>query len=355
MIYLIDSNKNEFGHNKVYLNELSKIKKTKVISLDINLVPNDANIIKFLINRFCCFKKQQHSIKTSGIQHFLHADLYYPVPWLRKLYTLKKKVVLTMHYYPNGRIKEILVKNFCRKASCIIVHSKFLKEKYKSLGIRDVECIEYPSFYDYSNMPNKLELKKQWDIEGNIVLSALGGTRYEKGLDILINAIAKLPNEIKSKIVLNIAGKGLDFDIENIKQLVQNTGIKTRLTIRGMSEQEFMENVVVSDYIMIPYRKNFNGNSGPMTEAIVNDIPCIVADHGNLGYITEEENIGVTFISEDINDLSRVISKEIKTPSEFAFKNKKKLTKEAFLNGHVELYRRLLGEKFEERNFDIAK
>ena len=51
------------------------------------------------------------------------------------------------------------------------------------------------------------------------------------------------------------------------------------------------------------------GNSGPMTEAIVRQIPSIVPKGSNLGYIVENYNVGITFLQEDSKDLARVIEK----------------------------------------------
>ncbi|MEH7250375.1 hypothetical protein V7114_26850, partial [Neobacillus niacini] len=48
-----------------------------------------------------------------------------------------------------------------------------------------------------------------------------------------------------------------------------------------------------------------------MTEAIVNDIPVIGPDYGNLGYLIQSNRLGETFIAEDPKSLGTTISKII--------------------------------------------
>lgn len=341
MINIIDSSKDAFGHNHLYIDSLKKIKDVQLLGLDITLLPNNANILRFLLNRYVSFKKQLKA-SSPGIAHFLHADLYYPVPFVFPFSRADKKVIFTMHYMPVSALKKRFLKNYCNKADAIVVHSEYLCDQYRELGLKNVRCIEYPSFYDYSTIADKATLREKMGIpEGKYVFSCLGGTRYEKGLDILIEALNQLPQEFKKKTILNVVGPGFDFLKSDIESRL-DPAIDSRLILQGVSDEEFMENVKVTDYMIIPYRRNFNGNSGPLTEAICNDVPSIVADHGNLGYLTKKYNFGKTFQSENIESLNQVIKDVLTNNYDFDFSFKKRLTEDNFIAGYQELYNQIL-------------
>ncbi|MCW3804141.1 glycosyltransferase [Plebeiibacterium marinum] len=338
MIALVDSCKDTSGHNVIYLKELHSIENTEVVSLDIDNGEQN-NVFAFLYNRYKNFKKQLSVANSARIIHFLHADLYYMVPFLKKFYNKERRVILTMHYFPTGRIRQKLLKNFCSKANKVIVHSSYIKSQYNNIGIRNVEYIDYPSFYDYSKIQNSRVLKIQMGLEeGDIVFSALGGTRFDKGLDILIDAFSMLSPDIKKRVVLNIAGRPLIFKEDFIKKKALGANFKMRLVLKELSEDEFLENVVVSNYIVLPYRKDFTGNSGPMTEAVVNRIPCIVSDHGNIGYLTKVFKIGRTFRSEEPNSLADVIKEEVLNSKDYDFSYANNLSKKSFIDKHKYLY-----------------
>lgn len=89
-------------------------------------------------------------------------------------------------------------------------------------------------------------------------------------------------------------------------------GIRARLNIRPLTDEEFMENVEISDYMVMPYRCNMTGNSGPMTEAIVRNIPSIVPAESNLGYIAEHYHVGICFKQENAIDLACSITNCLK-------------------------------------------
>ena len=77
--------------------------------------------------------------------------------------------------------------------------------------------------------------------EGDIVFSALGGTRFDKGLDILIDAFSMLSPDIKKRVVLNIAGRPLIFKEDFIKKKALGANFKMRLVLKELSEDEFLE------------------------------------------------------------------------------------------------------------------
>ncbi len=281
------------------------------------------------------------SIPKGNTAHLLYGDLYYKIPFISSFLLQRNKMIVTMHSCPKGKMKHWLMKNFCHRVKHIIVHSRYILKQMNAIGIKNVSYIDYPSFYDYSKLPAKSEIRSIYGIsQDKIVLSALGGIRKDKGLDILLESFQYLRKEVKDKIILNIAGVSYKSFLQeqDIQERCHRYAIPNRLIVRPLTEKEFMENVLVTDYMVMPYRGNMTGNSGPMTEAIVNHIPSIVPRQSNLGAICQQFNVGLVFEQENPKSLASIIEKAVLTSNKYDFSYADRLKEESFLQSHETLY-----------------
>lgn len=341
MIYLIDPCNDPCGHSVIYRNSLSKIGNTKYLDCPVDL-KKVKSPIRMIFKYYIALREQLECVPKGNSAHLLYGDLYYKIPFVCSKLLKRNKILVTMHTFPNGKLKHFLLKNFCKRVERVIVHSEHIKRGMNAIGIKNVTHIDYPSFYNYAELPSKNELRFQLNIpQDKIIFSALGGIRNDKGLDILLEAFRYMSQEIKARIILNVAGKPGFLGLHDIEALCNRYNIHSRLDIRPLTEKEFMENVIISDYMVMPYRKNMTGNSGPMTEAIVNKIPCIVPMSSNLGAIARQHNIGVCFKQEDPKDLAATIEKVLQTPHTFDFSYSQKLKESSFIENHKQLYRSL--------------
>lgn len=340
MIYLIDNNKNPYGHSVVYRQSLLQIKETKHLDIDVNINKKYRFDSTFL-RTFYALRKQLLAIPKGNIVHLLFADYYYKIPFASK-YLKRNKTIITLHNYPTVWWRKLLLINFCKSIYRVIVHSDFIKSQLLSMGIKNVICINYPSFYNYRLIDTKPNIKKKYGIQENcIVLSSLGAIRPDKGLDILLNAFQFINTSIRKRIILNVAGLSYGYFMpeSEIERLCDKYGIQNRrLTIRGLSDKEFMENVIITDILVLPYRKEMTGNSGPMTEAIVNKIPCIGPKDSNIGNLIIKYNLGYTFEMEDAQSLAKAIESIIERNKPFEFSFAEELSEEIFVNKHMQLY-----------------
>lgn len=322
------------GHHYIYQQKLLTIKNTKLLlkQMDLSLKNNKFKIFNSLLKVINLEKKED--------VHFLTLDFLYKYPLLKNLDN-NRIVIGTLHKEPNTLLKKILLKNFSKKITTIVVHSEFLKMELEKIGIKNVEVIEYPTFYDYSKL-NKNELRKKENLADKIVISCLGGTRFDKGLDIILNSFEFIDKSFKDKIVLNIVGKEEYFKKDYIQNLARKNGVNLREKYGFVTDEEFMENVIISDIMAMPYRKIFGGNSGPMTEAIVNKIPSIVPKDSNIGFLTIKYDLGETFEAENPINLAKVITKLIlnKEKNYFSTDYYKKLNTSNFVKKHEELYKK---------------
>ncbi len=343
-INLIDSSPDPFGHNVVYMNALLKIQGTSKIDY---FIPSNigSGMLSIIYHRYNSFFKLLHQVPEQSIAHFLYGDFFYIAPYIGKLESSKRKIIATMHKFPEQRAKQILLKNFCNKLSGIIVHSEFIQEQYFKSGItKNVFLVPYPSFYDYSHIAEKKQLREKYNIspKNAIVISALGGTRYDKGLDILIESFRFISEAIKQKILLNIVGRPEHFDEAYIRESLDKYHINNRLVLKGVSDKEFMENIRITDIMALPYRKSFSGNSGPMTEAMVNEIPLIVPGSSTLENLVKKYDIGLSFHPEDPADLAKKIEVLCTEKHYFRFIKDEGSDIRNFIKSHEMIYSRMI-------------
>ena len=328
-VHLVD---NSFtGHHFIYQNTLSKINNTKVYNEEIEFFSFKKNIIKAFKNRKKFIK--QVSNKQGDIVHFLFLDSLYKCPFISTVINNRKnKYIGTLHWIPNNKINQILLRQISKKLEYIIVHSEFLKIKLNEIGINNAIDIDYPSFIT-SNLDD-LNQKK----DNKIIISCLGGTRKDKGLDILINSFKYIKDEVKDKIIFNICGKEQDIKFEDIKIQADKYNINVILKNKFLSDEEYEEEIINSDVILLPYKKIFTGNSGPMTDGIYMNKFILGPDEGNLGFLIEKYSLGLTFKQENARDLAQKISKfpniNLKKNHEYA----KKLSINKFIERYEEIY-----------------
>ncbi|MGL5051953.1 MAG: glycosyltransferase [Fusobacteriaceae bacterium] len=321
------------GHHGIYQENLLKID-----GVNLNIFEEELSL-KF--NKLYFFKKVYKILFLEKIEniHFLTLDFLYKYPLLKKLDN-NRLVIGTLHKEPNTFLKKILLKNFSKRISTIVVHSEFLKIELEKIGVKNVEVIEYPTFYDYSKIDRK-KLREKENLEDKIVISCLGGTRYDKGLDIILESFKYLDEKLKNRIVLNIVGKEEHFKREYIQEIAKKNKINLREKYGFVTDEDFTENVLITDIMAMPYRKIFGGNSGPMTEAVANKIPSIAPKDTNIGSLTTKYDLGETFEAENLIDLAKVITKLIldKDKKYFLTDYYKKLNTSNFIKKHKELYK----------------
>ncbi len=173
------------------------------------------------------------------------------------------------------------------------------------------------------------------------VLLTIGGTRYKKGLDILLEAL----RNVKKPFQLLIAGKEEDFDRNYIEENIKSYKDNVKLLMRVLSDEEFAICINAADFIVLPYRKSFNGASGPLGEGVWRKKTIIAPNHGSLGSIIHEYNLGVTFETEDVNDLTKIISEQLENKHEWndtAENYRLTLSVDSFANEHQKLYYSLM-------------
>ncbi len=243
--------------------------------------------------------------------------------------------VITFHHLFQGKLREISLKRMLHHADAGVVHTESMLRRIKGFGCGNVSCVPYPCFLDalpgageaYQNEPP--------------VLLALGGTRYDKGLDILLNALKRI--DIPFQLI--IAGRTEDFDEAFIRKRTETYRDRVELYLRFLKEEEVKEFLERADMVVLPYRKSFEGASGPMCEGIYLGKTIVGPAHGSLGETIRKTHTGYTFESEDEKNLSECIEYALKHPciyDETALLAQRSLRPELFAKKYMEIYQAIV-------------
>lgn len=256
-----------------------------------------------------CKKNNIHKIINVYFDRYILA--YSILKLIIKKYRIEFKN--TLHWFPNNKIKIFLLK-LSKPEGEIIVHTSNVKNKLNNIGISNVKVINYP-------VKEKCKLSKeicQKDIgidSDRVNILYFGGTRYDKGVDILLNSLVNIKSLEKLRII--IAGREETFGKEFImNKLSKLHNLDYRIELKYISEERMNKYFISSDFIVLPYRNIFNGESGIITESLNNGIPVIAPDI--IHFKEKVGNAGVLYKCEDTYELAKAI--------EYSINNIEKLT-----------------------------
>ena len=270
------------------------------------------------------------------IVHFLCGDALYRFFGVG-LWSIGAKIVVTYHHMVFTRAKTISIRNIFRHSLCGIVHTDYLLTQLEAHGIRNGRCIYYPMLDRISDKTTAEAKDYFGTADCPTVLGVVGATSSYKGLDILIDAL----NKVQYPCTLFVAGSASAFGADYIESHLQNPVVRQKLHLRRLSDEEFADAIRASDLIVLPYRKEFDGASGPLVSAAVHGKPVIAADHGSLGDIVTRYQLGLCFESENPDRLADTLNDYLADPAKHTFETDafcQRLTVDAFLTACGEVY-----------------
>lgn len=342
-IFLVDLKNDMIGHYHI-MKALASLPNTVEIDTQekkyskkqlVKCIKERIRIVVSSINKIM----EQRS-GNADVAHFLTADKFYYLFWLFPGKMKGMKVYFTIHQLPKNMLLRYMLKLVAKRITGIIVLSCYLKDQLIKMGINNIFVINHSTFYDYTNIASQNTLKAKYHVKYKYVISSLGATRFDKGIDILLDSFKYIPQNIKNQLVLNIAGKDSDFSKDYIEKKAQEYNINLLDNVHVLSELEFKEMVKISDLIVVPYRKTFNNVSGPMSESFSQKIPCLLPNHGIFEYYIKVQGEGYSFESENPQSLAHAIinifNKQNSVPINSTIEKEFQL--DNFLNKHAVLY-----------------
>lgn len=194
----------------------------------------------------------------------------------------------------------------------VLPDPKELGDNIRIFGVSPVTC-RIIDKYGYSNELLPLGIKDRCDIEKadrdeDRIRFICGGTiTYVKGQDILINAIQRLPSDIRSSCEFVICGPETQQDKQMSDTLQGFLKDNSDVVYTGGLEREaFIGEIAKSDYVIIPSRRE------PLptvaVEAMMLFVPNIISDVCGVTAFLEDDKDAFIVKTGDYEDLSRHIA-----------------------------------------------
>ncbi len=184
--------------------------------------------------------------------------------------------VIAQYVDNNQHLKSKLQKIYTTDIHTVIVHSQrtddFLDE-YGYQGFRfHVPHFKYsfPKTYDEANLsPDILTVRD----EGRVNILFFGNITYDKGIDLLIEAVNSLPVVTRERLNIIVAGKDFDGAVH------RNTIVDSKIYhffLRHIEDEELVYLYEHTDYVILPYRKT--SQSGILEMAFYFRKPILASD-----------------------------------------------------------------------------
>lgn len=191
----------------------------------------------------------------------------------------------------------------------------------------------YDDFSDKSNvLTNKLCFKFVY----------FGRFSKEKNLECLITAFKSVLDK-NNNTTLTLIGSGEEE--VNLKDLCEKLGIHKKVTFFPFMKKDELNILLKSHHVSVLPSKCYETASMVTIESVMNNLIPIVANHGGMKEMVDLIKFGLTFLSEDIFDLTNkmvysinnynIIMKDIEDAK---FKVKKTFGNESFENTYRDLY-----------------
>lgn len=235
------------------------------------------------------------------------------------LHSLKvSKIVITYHHYFSGIARIFSYRMLSSTKNRIsVVHTQGVKLSLERHNIGKIELCEYPAF-EFYRIANKsvLESKKKWRIPHDIpTIGIIGGMSEYKNILLFL----KVMERCSVKFHLLICGKEIDIKADDIRKYVGNYSDRVTTEIRMLSEDEYESAIVASDIIFCIYGLSFDGASGPLTDGVCANKMIVSCQHGSLGQIVNENNLGITVDSSDEDAILTCMETALKSCNSFKY------------------------------------
>lgn len=274
------------------------------------VISNTKKLYKHPFNYFLWLSQVYRIIKNENVDriHFLYGDAFVRYFGLGLLKFKKYKPVVTFHQIRRNWFKDISLRRLCKRINVGIVHTQKLKIDLREMGIENIEQIEYPCFSNYYRAGASSKIREKFNINENFpILLQIGMITRYKGLEMLVEALSGIEDHYH----LIVAGYNQEFTNLEIQNFKNKLGNKVTFDLHYLSENEYAEYLSACDIVMLPYRKRFDGASGPLVDAVSLRKPVIASNHESLGDIVRKHTLGLLFEVENVSSLRLAIQRAL--------------------------------------------
>ncbi|MBN1755103.1 glycosyltransferase family 4 protein [bacterium] len=140
------------------------------------------------------------------------------------------------------------------------------------------------------------------------ILLLFGGWRVDKGADLLIRAVNQLHSQTQRRLKIIIAGTPLHFSELKLRKMIDAKAVDSIELIPGyLSNREKEELFFLSDGLLLPYRPSFEGESGPLNEAIARGKTIIASNIPIFQSIIGDNQLGLLYRWNSTKELCKIL------------------------------------------------
>lgn len=264
--------------------------------------------------------------------------------------TFHTMVADTMKYYspvkmPQKTAEKLVwkyLKYFSRWVDAFVAPSQSTADELRAHGLRIREMRIIPTPIDARRFPpaaDGTEIRKKYNIEGKRVIVCIGRVSYEKSIDLVVKAIAKMDDDI----VLLIVGGGPAED--SLKDLAKQMGLENRVLFAGFQVDGLADFYCAGDAAVTASR--FETQCLCALEAMNYGIPLACANARALAdYVKDGEN-GFLFendVDSCVSALNRALNADMSV-RENEKKTAAEFSSESYLRKITELYNDVIEAK----------
>lgn len=297
-----------------------------------NKRPNTWNDLVFIIKQI--IKKRP----DVAIVHFGATNIFTFAAWLcRVKYRICWLHTLSEQYFLDASKKSaergLRFRKFVYKlATHVVVQNEYAKlDAEKNYGIEPKKVVKIVN--GISPVPNVSGIINWKDSIKKI--RYIGRLDYSKGVDLLIDAFAKLANKY-DKIVLEIVGKGIEEDA--LKSRAKKSGHSERIVFVGyFSNYEDARRFIGGAYVLVVPSRMDNLPT-VVIEAMSINTPVIGARAGGIPYMINDQKDGILVQPESIEELTLALENiinDVEFRDTLAISAKEKFDLHFTMEGHV--------------------
>lgn len=222
--------------------------------------------------------------------------------------SFRKKILFTLHSMPFGEIG---------KRRGIYKFLPFLNIKNRGGNVKDIDKVKVISI---SNAV-QIALKEKYSVGSTVICNGIitknfsqrephlhldpdifkivqvGRLEHEpKGQDLLINAVANLPNNV----YVDFIGDGPSKEF--LQKLVEDLKVEDKVTFMGSKDSKYIQrNLCNYDLLVQPSRREGFGLT--VAEAMISKVPVLVSSGQGAAEVTENDRYGFVFELGNVSDL----------------------------------------------------
>lgn len=286
----------------------------------VSISGNNSSRISFEFRKYLFISRCMRIARTLSpdIIHFLYLDHFVLASacvlrndYVQMRFTLHWGYMLPefsigLYQKTKNWVERFLISRMARYGYRIMVHSDKLRRRLSEATENNlIDYVPYPllalNATDRKLARQFVEGKTGASTDDRIIL-VFGDTRYDKGADIAVCALSYLPKRYH----LLIAGKPGGFAEDELRKLAILSGVGNRvhLELTYIDDEDIPLYFCGVNVVLVPYRRDFSGQSGPLTIAAALNVPIAASNLLVLSETVLKYDLGVVFRPEDPADLA---------------------------------------------------